>query len=479
MINLSLSDEIIYEKLNDFLIEKFRKNKFIDIRDYSLIKYNEINFKNYHYILGDFIRVEKIDNNKVVIFQDLLGNKSFAYHLCENKLSFGFEFTLYETALNEKKNITFKHIKENTYIKGEETVFKNIKRFLGLSELVISKGKLKTLPMSPYRLLELFRTKYKFKKLFSLYINFLGKQNILFSGGDDSTLISDLIKNENTIQRFFGFIDSEYESNYIDYKSVRNYPRKTKIINIRENICKEFISSKEYRNLIWDFKGYSHSLYNFYLIFKNLQLKKNSSILTGQGADSIGYFGPSERFYFNGFFPRNIKCLLNRLRLIYLLLFKRNIKELYWLIFNDYDYSFSNSNLYFVENKFINELISSLEKLNLRKFELNLIIMIFAKTRSFGSGNDIKALHYIGYKLGHEFKFPLNNIFFAIKCYRMAIKNPILHIIFPKYWYSKAKERFFRKRVKLTKKHHKNTTIFKHYIETISKIKLKSFLKLD
>ena len=300
------------------------------------------------------------------------------------------------------------------------------------------------------------------------YINRLPASNLLYSGGADSNLIYSLNSDKRKINKFFGYIDRNYESSRNDLYNIvdTNELDKTHIIEYKEEDVLEFLESNKYRDLVNNFTGYSHSIYTFYLTISGMNLKSGSVIVSGQGADTVGYFGPSESLFFNSFLPRNITPLIARIKILFIILSEKSLSNIYWLFFNDENYTFNNNNINLPEESYLELLLPQIELLDTSFTFKKILVMLIAKIRGFGSGNDFKVQLYISSIFRCKIYFPFNNIVFFLLSYKHFIKKPLKSLFIPKYWYAKKKHiKLFRKRLRGTYKSYKCTNIFKKYLE--------------
>ncbi|AIQ95499.1 hypothetical protein [Prochlorococcus sp. MIT 0604] len=477
MINLKITAPTFFDELNENLHTIFDSQYYVDLRSSNKIEYSDIDYKNYKYIIGKFIKCFKETDGEIIMVQDLMGNSGYAYYLENEIFKFDEEFKIYSFGENSNDELSVDIIKNSSFVKGSSSVFPLIKRFIGFSELKIKGQKIFETPISLTDIDKLFSLNRKsLNNSLKSYVNCFESKAILFSGGSDSNFIKNLLINQQKTRYIFSIVDKEYESNIVDLENIKKSNIKVDLIDLDEQEVADFINSSLFKDLIFNFKGYSNSLFQFYLTICKGKIKEDF-ILSGQGADTVGYLGPSEKFYFNGFFPRSVMSLLSRLRIFYLILFKDNLEELYWYIFNDINYKFIDKKRSIPEYNFVNRLIRDINQQNrISYLDKKFLILIIAKTRSFGSGSDIKSFQYVCFKLNKKIIFPLNNFCFFLLSLIFLKEKSFKSILFPKYWYANDK-RFFRKRIRKAKKSIKKTKITQIYKNLIKDI-IKNYKKL-
>ena len=439
--------------------------RFTDIRDGSLVPYEDITYENYHFILGPFVKAVTDSNDNTVLIADLCGNSCAAFSIRQDSIIIDNEFKLYlEEFHSIDQELVVNHFRNETYVKGFESPCTSVRRLAPFTELVLEKGNVYFHPVSLSRLSQIYELNHDLLLgALKIFINAIDSPSVLYSGGSDSSFISRLLNDSSTVDHFFFLFDSEYEANCRDLFSVQSSECSPLTIDASLDTVSQLFASRQYRSICKSFAGYSHPLFSFYLAFHKFNdIKENTTILSGQNADTVGYLGPSEDFFFTGFLPRNLRSLISRFRLCALVLWPSRLTSLYWAVYNDFDYSFNNLTSSPTESKYLNALLRDPHLSNLPYLRRRYNIALVAKMRSFGCGNDIKSQHYAAFTANTNIIFPLNNLAFAFLCFKKIKAFPFRYFINPKHWYNHSAFKLARKSLQGTRDY-TSTPVFKLY----------------
>ncbi len=417
-------------KLNEYF--KRKEPKLFSIKTGNKVEYSEVLENETDLIVGSFAKAYA-EWGEIRIYTDVVGEGAILFSIEEDKL------IIYESSREVDRNkhpIISEKIQEvyekDGFVKSEKTVFRGVYKTSPFSYLVMDQingsFKIKPTALSVIPILK-EKSRSELIGMLNKICNATVENSILlYSGGSDSRLIYELSEKKNELG-YFNF-DSDYEPNNYDQHIIESQIQAgvkiNKIIGKASDVIK-YLESSKYMDALLEIIGYDHPCYAFDLMFKAIE---NNIVVSGQNADTIAFFGPSERLRCQNFRPRNIRSLIARLRLLPLLLNKNLKTSNYFRIYNDKNYAFNNDSEIKDEILFLNEFLSK------NKSILdNWYFLLTAKMRAFGSGADINAQKILAIKNGKSIRFPLNNLVFSELSRRSIHENLFKYLINPKHWY--------------------------------------------
>jgi hypothetical protein len=426
------------------------------------IEYDEITEEEIDFIIGPFVKVFA-KGEKIKIYSDLMGEGLCLIKVLNN------EIIIYESigealANNAKisQEILKKVYESEGFVKSEFTILENIYKTAAFAHIQIDviKNKIEFLATKSvvFKYLESKTDQELFNILKKICSQSQENSTLLYSGGLDSKLINKLSSQKYQLE-YFNY-DLEYEPNNYDERIIENEIKngtKVKITKASLVEVEKYLSGPEYKKALESLLGYDHQAYGFDLIFKNI---KNKLIISGQNADTVAFFGPSNRLRIQNYRLRNVRSFIARLKLIKFITSKSMNLSHYFAIYNDNKYLFNNTKIIKKEEKFINEFLEkNTNYINKWYF------LIVAKMRSFGGGADINAQRLLAIQNGKNIIFPLNNLVFSEISRRFFMRKPIYYLIEPKNWYYF----FISKKISLQNyippgyRDYKKTTIYTRY----------------
>ena len=400
-IFLNIESKFVKNKHNIFFFgNPIYKN--LDLLNENIIE-NKLKYINGYFLI--LIQSKK----KITIYNDILGNFRLYYTLSKKGdvfLSNNFNYLIKINKIKILNNEEFNFWKSKNYTSGDDTFFKNLKKFPPASIFTFnfkgyniknifhkqlinnSKNEIKSLDLSLKNSLNNLKNKNK-------------KIILLFSGGIDSLLLAQKLKeiNANFDCVYFKSKIKTWESEFGFYQS----KKVAKVLNIKLKIIEidEKINEKNFKKILecmlFDFHT---SFVQFFGIKKILKLYgKNIEIVSGQSADSILCFGPSAMtlsnflnrllYIFNNIFINFIVQVALEVKYKTKLAFAKNNFEEYYFFY----YGFFYYPLFNLKNKNTDKTITHKIKKIISSFKnKNRFLKMYLKIFGFLQGPDNQIL---------------------------------------------------------------------------------------
>jgi hypothetical protein len=436
------SENICYEELNKQLSEVYSHRQFFNFRSQKYMEYHQILLDDIPYILGPFAKVF-CDEGKLLICGDILGENGLLIESSESGVKIYLN-TLHAMRSGAKFDLlNLKPVYEGAgFLRSEMSPFIKVFRLsaftfyritpqtAGVEVLIHNFNWVSVITgLSDACLIE---------SIVAGYPAPIEKRSLLYSGGLDSRLIRNLFGIDN----LFNFnSDSEYEPNNRDSFGVikeEKSPSSLLYYKPGDDVFYKYIEGPEYQQDRLMLIGYDHSIAGFSLAILKIS---EEWIISGQNADTIGFFGPSEGLKFDSYGPRNLKMLARRIKLSKVICDgSKDFVNSYSRIYNDRDYRFNSLRLSESELKVANKIKNLVHGRSTAHIWYGLLA---SKMRAFGTGSDLAVQRIIAEKYGKVIAFPLNCLPFAELARRNRERSKILWYLFPKHWYFGLKQLSF------------------------------------
>lgn len=267
---------------------------------------NQINQNIDKYFKGYFLCILEEKGN-IIIQNDLFGNFKLFYRYYDNgfiKFSDNWENLLLPSDQLTKDKDQYAYFLDHKFTLGDSTFFKEIKKVVPGSKIIISKNKVNFNSRFVNQTNKPFKIHTFYKSIVSDLTHTLlelkktpKKIILLFSGGTDSKVLAHMLKNLNIPFIAVTFLSrSNKDNNFLEVnraiKVAKLLKLNHKIIEVTDYSDTDLI--KKYVNSLFFDKVWEN-----YFYFKGLSTLKeiygtDIILISGQGSDSLFSFGPTE-----------------------------------------------------------------------------------------------------------------------------------------------------------------------------------------